>query len=122
MPNYLPLGLYRRDTRENIVKILAELADEFSIKDIGAIVTDNPANMLVTARKGGYSHHPCYAHTLQLAIEDVLKVPTINKALAHARRLVTHFSHSTIAVEALKKQQQTTGNQTPLMLIQDVQT
>ena len=102
--------------------MLAQLAEEFNIKTVGALITDNAANMVVAARKEGFLHHSCYARTLQLAIEDALKLPAIVKALGHARSLVTHFSHSATAVEALKKQQRQGTNTTTLMLIQDVAT
>ena len=102
--------------------MLAQLAKEFNIKTVGALVTDNAVNMVVAAHKGGFLHHNCYEHTLQLAIEDALKFPAIAKALGHTRRVVMHFSHSATAVEALKKQQQQGTNTTPLMLIQDVAT
>ena len=55
-------------------------------------------------------------------MEDGLKSQVISKALAHARMLVGRFSHSTKAVEALKKQQEKMGEINSLLLIQDVQT
>ena len=114
--------LDEKHTGANIATTVLKLKEEFKIRSIGALVTDNAANMLVAAREAGMIHISCYSHTIQLAIEDGLKMPTILKALAHARRLVGHFSHSVASVEALKTQQIMMGNNKPLLLIQDVQT
>ena len=49
-------------------------------------------------------HHPCFAHTLQLAVKDGLKGDGIalNRLLAKASKLVSHVRKSTIAAEALE--------------------
>ena len=48
----------------------------------------------------------CFSHTLQLAVEDAVKIPAVSKALARIRRLVTHFNHSPKATYVLKQKQQ----------------
>ena len=49
-------------------------------------------------------HHPCFAHTLQLAVKDRLKGAGIalNRLLAKASKLVSHVRKSTVAAEALE--------------------
>ena len=37
---------------------------------------------------------PCFSHTLQLAVEVVLKLPEVSRALARCRQLVGHFNRS----------------------------
>ena len=37
---------------------------------------------------------PCFIHTLQFAVEVVLKLPEVSHALARCRHLVAHFNHS----------------------------
>lgn len=37
---------------------------------------------------------PCFSHTLQLAVEQGLKLPEVSKITDRCKRLVTHFNHS----------------------------
>lgn len=64
---------------------------------------------------------PCFNHTLQLAVEQVLKLPRVSSALARCRRLVSHFSHSAKSTYMLK-QKQTNLQCKQLGLVQDVVT
>ena len=110
-----------RHTGVNIANLLLKIHDEFKIGSVPALVTDNAPNMQVAAKESGIPRWPCFSHTLQLAVEDGLKVPAITKALAFARRVVTHFSHSVASSEALADHQKKQGK-TPLGPIQDVPT
>ena len=47
----------------------------------------------------------CSAHRLQLCILAGLKINAINKLTAAAKKIVSHFSHSVVATEALKNKQ-----------------
>lgn len=114
--------LEARHTGAHIAEKVLELKDEFKIERVGALVTDNAANMLLATAEANLMHWPCYSHTLQLAIEDSLKTAAITKALAFGRKLVGHFSHSTTASAALKARQKSEGVQRPLSLIQSVPT
>ena len=85
----------------------------------------------VCAAQGDFVRIPCFAHTLQLAINDGLrwgenrkakKEGPIQLALGKARRLVTFFHHSIPATKALKVAQTSQGVKKPLMLVQDVAT
>lgn len=51
----------------------------------------------------------CTAHTLQLAIKAGLILPDVVKAVDAARRVVSHFRHSSVAACALKKRQEQLG-------------
>ena len=75
--------------------------------------------MSVAAGKLGLRHVGCFAHTLQLAVEDGLKVPQIAKTLSVSRQLVSHFNHSLLATNALLNKQTSTPK---LKLVQDIQT
>ena len=37
---------------------------------------------------------PCFSHTLNLAVEKVLLLPEVSKAVARCHHLVSHFHHS----------------------------
>jgi len=71
--------------------------------------TDNAANVEVAAKAENITRMKSFAHILQLAITNGLKLLLISRTLAAARSLVTHFNHS------LQE-----GN--PLSLIQDTPT
>ena len=48
----------------------------------------------------------CAGHKLQLAINGGLKIPTITRAIAAARKLVGHFKDNTVASNQLKLRQE----------------
>ena len=67
----------------------------------------------------GWANKGCGAHRLQTAVKHAISsVREVEVLLAHSRRLVAHFHRSSLATEALVKQQ-TAGTKTPLKLIQD---
>ena len=111
-----------RHTGANIAECILALKDEFKIQKVPALTTDNAANMLVAAKEANLKHWSCFSHTLQLAIEEGLKDASINKALAFAHRLVSNFSHSTIATNALLDKQKKDGLAKPLKLVQSFAT
>ena len=49
----------------------------------------------------------CFAHTMNLAVRKGFAVASLDEALIKARKLVTHFHHSSKHSEALEKQQKT---------------
>ena len=69
----------------------------------------------------GWPHMPCFSHTLQLAVEDAMKLPEVSKALARCRRLVSHFNHSSKSTYLLR-QKQADLHHKQLSLVQDVPT
>ena len=76
--------------------------------------------MVVAAKELSVPHVSCFSHTLQLGIEDGLKINQIARVLGAARKLVAHFSHSVVATNALLEKQN--DQSTKLKLIQDVPT
>ena len=99
---------------------MTAIKQEFKLDKLNAIVTDNAGNMLTAAEHGNFARWPCFSHTLQLAVGDGIKGAAIKDALAFARRLVGHFSHSATATDALKTKQKEMGIKRPLCVIQDV--
>ena len=79
---------------------------------------DNVSNMRVVAQEASWPHASCFAHTLQLCVEDGLKVDQLYKVMAASQRVVWHFSHSILASDALKWKQ--LDNVKPLKLLQAV--
>ena len=107
-----------RHTGTNIASEILKIKTEFQLSSCVALVTDNAANMLTASRELNLAHVNCFAHTLQLAIEDGLKLPQILRVLGAARKLGTHFSHSLLATNALLCKQ----GDSKLKLVQDVPT
>ena len=64
---------------------------------------------------------PCFAHTLQLAVKAGLELPVINRLSAVCRKIVGHFKHSVLAMQALKEKQMNM-NVARHSLLQDVST
>ena len=118
--------IYERHTGVHIAKAILDVTTDFKVdpKNIACLVTDNAANMHTASLEGEFNHLGCFAHTIQLAVEDGLKLPVVSKALGACRKLVAHFNQSVLATQALlKKQSDNEGsNSRGLKLIQDVAT
>ena len=116
-----------RHTGENIYEALASIQTEYNIENkVAGITSDNAANMKAAVSRQKFStcdraYCQCFAHTLQLAIEDGLKQKPIENTAIAARKLVGHFNRSCVASDALEEYQKREGVK-PLKLIQDVAT
>uniref|UniRef100_H3B362 HAT C-terminal dimerisation domain-containing protein n=1 Tax=Latimeria chalumnae TaxID=7897 RepID=H3B362_LATCH len=97
-----------RHTAENLADMLNTAAKTWNLKgEITTCVHDNASNIvLANTALLEWELNPCFAHTLQLAINDGFKVSSINCVVGAASRLVSHFHHSTVATQALKLKQQ----------------
>uniref|UniRef100_H3ARV4 HAT C-terminal dimerisation domain-containing protein n=1 Tax=Latimeria chalumnae TaxID=7897 RepID=H3ARV4_LATCH len=92
-----------RHTAENLADMLNTAAKTWNLKG----VHDNASNIvLANTALLEWESNPCFAHTLQLAINDGFKVSSINHVVGAASQLVSHFHHSTVATQALKLKQQ----------------
>lgn len=65
--------------------------------------------MMAAAAAGGYKHVQCVSHTLQLAIQDALSVPTIENVFVVARQLAVFIHISPLATTALEDHQRNLG-------------
>ncbi|XP_005095893.1 zinc finger BED domain-containing protein 1-like [Aplysia californica] len=80
-------------------RIAEELRGIMSAWDITtkvfAIVTDNAANMIAAIKKLPVYHVPCFAHTLNIVVQDSLKnLRTLSSAREKVRAKVSHFNVS----------------------------
>ncbi|MGH0146677.1 UNVERIFIED_CONTAM: hypothetical protein FKN15_039620 [Acipenser sinensis] len=104
--------LAERHTGENIVTWIEEVLNKFELEAscISALVYDNGANMVAAARKlkdkFSWANISCAGHTIQLVVNNALKVTTIDHTVGAARCLVEHFHRSEAASSALKNKQQ----------------
>lgn len=80
-----------------------------------AVITDNTSSIRKAVQNMIWNslcavHNNCFAHTLQLCVEDGLKSqPEITAVIDKFRAIVSVFHHSTVLTESLKKAQETLG-------------
>lgn len=109
-------------TGDNIRSLLEELAGTWNISSIiHVIMRDSRPNMVKTIRESPFVGKGCFIHTLQLAIKASLHVQNVSNALTSARRIATHFNHSSSAQPKLKAIQEEL-NLPDHLLIQDITT
>ena len=72
-------AMHESHSGANMAELLKRVADEWHLNDKDLVlVTDNAANMVVAAQLGGLLHVRCYAHTLNLACQRALKLPSVS--------------------------------------------
>ena len=98
---------------ENIFSALLAVEKEFEIEDkISGLTSDNASNMKSASAKHNFSiaancHIQCFAHTLQLAVNDALDQQVVQ--VSPCRKLVEHFNRYTQANDALESYQKLQG-------------
>ena len=70
----------------------------------------NGANITAGISLQGVTQLPCFSHTLQLAVEQALKLSNISKLIARCKRPVAHFNQSTKSYALLHQKQITLGH------------
>ena len=63
-------------------------------------------SMEILSENEGWTSLFCSAHCLQLCLKSGLNINSIDRLLGASQKLVSHFRHSVVASEALKKKQQ----------------
>lgn len=109
---------------ENIASAMDEVLERWNIsKDrVHLVLRDNAASMKKAMRIADLSSLGCFAHSLQLCINDAVLISnSIKDLLSCCRRIVGHFKHSSQQIDklALKQSEQGLPNH---RLIQDVVT
>ncbi|XP_053571595.1 E3 SUMO-protein ligase ZBED1-like [Bombina bombina] len=95
-----------RHTAENLANVLNTAVDHWDLRGkITACVHDNASNIVLANSALEWESNPCFAHTLQLAVNNGIKLGVIQHVVGAASRLVSHFHHSTTATQALKMKQ-----------------
>jgi len=62
-------------TAEHIAGELRRVTDEWGISNkVAAIVTDDASNMVAAVRITGWTHIHCFAHTLNLVVQEAIKI------------------------------------------------
>ncbi|XP_051806493.1 E3 SUMO-protein ligase ZBED1-like [Acanthochromis polyacanthus] len=117
-------SVYESHTGAHMAKLLLDAVEEWQLAGKGVVlVTDNAANMLCAAEIGKFPHVKCFAHTLNLAAQRALKLPTVARLLGRVRRISAYFHRSTKALHLFEENQKVVLKlKTPLKLITDVST
>ena len=120
-------------TADNIKEVLLNFFESFGILNkVVSITGDNAANLRLAAEKLKIKFYGCFAHTLNLIVQNALKnlnvsselnceeEDSIYSTLEKCRKQVGLFSHSTKLNDALDKEEN--SNNTKVSLKQDVVT
>ena len=94
-------------TGMNIAEEIKGIMGEWSLSldHVSAVTTDNASNMVLAMKTLEWTRIPCISHSLQLAVEDALKLSQVSCALARCRRLVSYFHHSAKSAYLLRQKQ-----------------
>lgn len=118
--------LKQSHTADNMKEIVHEILTKWQIRDkIVCITTDNGQNVCKMVRLLGIRHMPCFAHTLNLVIDDSLcdDIPELKDLIEKCKKIVKFFKQSNVATLSLQQEQRERNpNVEPLQLIQEVST
>ena len=82
------------------------LMNEALKKSVHLVLWDNTTNMGEAMRDAGLSSYGCFAHSLQLVVNDgILSQRSVSDLLAICRCIVGHFERLTLAYEKLNQLQ-----------------
>ena len=98
-----------RHTGANIAACLKQILSNYNINQalVSVVVTENASNMYLALRLGEWNSRQCFGHTLQLAIDDGIKMcPGVQEIIKSAKAIVSFYSRSTKATEKLKELQE----------------
>lgn len=109
---------------QELAEIMTNIISEWKlVNKISAIVTDNASNMVKMCDLLGIRHMPCFAHTLNLTIDDALELVEVQEIVEKCKIIVKFFKKSSVGWRALKlEQKEKNPNAPPLKLIQHVKT
>ncbi|XP_051804464.1 E3 SUMO-protein ligase ZBED1-like isoform X2 [Acanthochromis polyacanthus] len=95
-----------RHTATHLAELLIEALREWELTDrVPAAVTDNAANIVRAVASMGLLHVDCFAHTLNLASQAALKIPSVARLMGRVRQIAAFFHRSTTVSHMLKEKQ-----------------
>ena len=94
-------------TADHIAAQLKRVANAWSIETkIVCVVSDNASNMVAGVGRTGWRHLPCFAHTLNLIVQDVIRASSeLGDLQMKCKAIVAHFHRSVKSSEKLKEVQ-----------------
>lgn len=115
--------LTKAHTANNIAEELQLICNKWNMMDkVCSIVTDNAANMVSAIKAMNIRQIPCFAHTLNLAVQTAVKdTNDVERVKEKLKQVVSFFHHSVKASDKLSELQGQ-NNMPAKKLIQDVET
>ena len=118
------LYMQKYHTARNLAEELKNIAEEWEITEkICCIITDNVASNVAAVNLLGWRHLPCFAHTLNLIVQDFLEaVDGLPSPQQKCKDIVSYFHRSSKATEkCLSIQSQSHTTTRAVKLKQDVE-
>ena len=108
-----------RHTADNLANEILYVTREWKIQKKTCVVTGNAANIVRAVKTAGFKHLPCFAHTLNLVVQQgVVCLKTLQQKV---KSVVEYFHRSSVAAAKLASLQlQMYSDKTPLKLKNDV--
>ncbi|XP_049533618.1 E3 SUMO-protein ligase ZBED1 [Anopheles darlingi] len=98
-----------KDTSENITRWFKSVMSNFGIThNVVCIVTDKGANMERAVNLTDVSNLPCFAHTLNLIVQDALN-NSISRTVSVVKGIVKYYKKNPAALNKLKEYQDRLG-------------
>ncbi|XP_036340136.1 zinc finger BED domain-containing protein 1-like [Rhagoletis pomonella] len=95
----------------NIAESLRIVLTEWGVLDkVLHVVTDNASSMIKACELLQKRHLPCFTHTLNLVVQDVLAFEKVKNVITKCKKVVTYFKSSSIAYAKFKNAQGTGKN------------
>ncbi|XP_071250513.1 zinc finger BED domain-containing protein 4-like [Salvelinus alpinus] len=95
------------DTSVDIVKQLLGIANDWRIKEkIHTVVTNIDGSMREDISRNGWTHIPCFAHTLNLVFKETLMMDPVLEAMLRKCQKIVRFFHNDIEAEKKLKEAQ----------------
>jgi hypothetical protein len=90
-------------TAQNLKQLLLNKIEEWNLSNkIAAITTDNAANIVKASKLCNWRHIPCFAHTINLAVQKSVTVEPISVIIAKVKSIVEYFKRSSSALTRLQ--------------------
>jgi len=103
------------------IKIQSATTDWKLDNKLVLIVSDNAYNIKGSITILGLKHFGCFAHSLNLIVQDALKISTILDIISILKSIVGHFKRSSNASHELDKYQRNSRT-IPKQIIQNIAT
>ena len=75
------------------------------VDKLSGCTTDNASNIVSAMSILEWAHFRCFGHTLQLGVKEAMEIPQVSRATGRAKRLVSHFHHSSKSTYVLRQKQ-----------------
>ncbi|XP_050909185.1 uncharacterized protein LOC127122955 [Lathyrus oleraceus] len=99
-------------TRDKLVELLDTFIEEMGEQNIVQLITDNGSNYVVaskilTSKRPNMFWTPCEAHCIDLMLEDIGKIPKVDKVIKNGVKVMGYIYNHTFALNLMRK---ITGN------------